>query len=68
VMRKFFSACIMEINLRVTHAERGETRSIGIAGKTAEQGLSGRIIIRSAEMEKLHIYKLRGPPHSTDPR
>jgi len=37
-----FSACTVEINLRATQAERGETRSIGIAGKTTEQRLSGQ--------------------------
>jgi len=40
---------------------------MGTARKTSEQGLSGRKIIRSAELEKHHTYKLRGPQHPTDP-
>jgi hypothetical protein len=36
------SGCTVEINLRVTQAERREIRSMGIAGKTTEQRLSGQ--------------------------
>jgi len=46
---------------------RGETQKIGTAGKALGQGLSGQKIIRSAELENQHIYRLRGPRHSTDP-
>jgi hypothetical protein len=67
VVRRSFRVRI-EINLTVTQAERRETHSIGVAEKTAGQGLSGQISIGSTEMETLHIYKLRGPQHSTDPR